>query len=310
MIHITDEEIDALERTGGRPIAHLRIALAELRGHRAYLKGLRGMAGKVLSPQQLESVRREWKAREETLLSEGGGIGTLAMIDINDIFTTFDHLLPLVLRGEPFRGRTVPVTRKLKHIRIDLLKPLETYGYVYGEERLQAAIEEVKRAFPERKLCIVRAYTLTAAPAPAPAEATRHARQYMLLHPEDCDPPHGLDMTPGGRDEEKVEDLVMAFTKDGFAAHKAALVGYPLNGRVQLLSGTHRHEAAKRAGIRLPVALVLRSDVEAAWGHPEAWARLIADVPVEELEQAEVKIGPPPPGIDERVDLTRDRLDT
>lgn len=45
----------------------------------------------------------------------------------------------------------------------------------------------------------------------------------------------------------------------------------------------------------------MRSDVEAAWGTPD-WARLIADVPVVELEAAEVR-QTPPAGLAERVDL-------
>jgi hypothetical protein len=51
--------------------------------------------------------------------------------------------------------------------------------------------------------------------------------------------------------------------------------------------------------------MVLRSDVEAAWG-TERWADLIRDVPVEDLEMAEVIEGREAPGLDERVDLSRD----
>ena len=45
----------------------------------------------------------------------------------------------------------------------------------------------------------------------------RFARQYVWLHPDDCDPPHGLDLAPGGRDALKVERLTEAFSRDGFA---------------------------------------------------------------------------------------------
>ena len=130
----------------------------------------------------------------------------------------------------------------------------------------------------------------------------RFARQYVLLHPDDCDPPHGLDLEPGSRDSIKVEWLTEAFARDGFDPKMPALVGYPLDGRVQLASGTHRHEAAKRAGIRLPVKMTLRSHVEATWGTP-AWQQLIEDLSVESLELAPVKEGGVPPGLDERVDL-------
>jgi predicted NAD-dependent protein-ADP-ribosyltransferase YbiA (DUF1768 family) len=134
----------------------------------------------------------------------------------------------------------------------------------------------------------------------------RFARQYILAHPDDCDPPHGLDLTPGSRDSLKVEALTEAFLKNGFDPNEPALVGYALNGRIQLLSGTHRHEAAKRAGILLPIKMHLRSVVEAAWGMPGWLEKLIVDVPVKDLEHAIVQDAGAPPGLDERVDLTRD----
>lgn len=132
----------------------------------------------------------------------------------------------------------------------------------------------------------------------------RYAKHYVLLDPSDCDPPHGLDLEPGSRDSIKVEFLTNCFLKDGFDPDQPALVGYPRDGRIQLLSGTHRHEAAKRANIKLPVTLKLRSIVEAAWGTP-AWDELIQDIPVKDLEHSPV-INAPPPGLDERVDLSRD----
>lgn len=71
---------------------------------------------------------------------------------------------------------------------------------------------------------------------------------------------------------------------------RSCLVGYPLDGKIQLLSGTHRHRAAELAGIQLPVTLWLRSDVERLWGTPD-WKKLIEDIPVRELEHAVVKEG-------------------
>ena len=133
----------------------------------------------------------------------------------------------------------------------------------------------------------------------------RFARQYILLHPDDCIPPHGLDLTDGSRDLIKVEYLEDLFRREGFDKTKSALVGYPCDGKVQLLSGTHRHEAAKRAGIMLPVAIGLRSVVEAKWGTP-AWDDLIKDIAVQDLECVEVKEGDAAPGLDERVNLLRD----
>ena len=130
----------------------------------------------------------------------------------------------------------------------------------------------------------------------------RLARHYILAHPTDCEPPHGLDLSPGSRDSIKVDMLTEAFVRDGFDPKMPALVGYPLNGRIQLLTGTHRRESADRAGIMLPVTMKLRSVVEAAWGTAE-WDQLILDIPVEDLELAPVQDPVPPPGLDERVDL-------
>lgn len=69
-----------------------------------------------------------------------------------------------------------------------------------------------------------------------------------------------------------------------------ALVGYPLDGRIQLLSGTHRHLAAKQAGILLPVTLWLRSDVEKMWG-TDLWPTVIKDISVRNLISVEIKEG-------------------
>jgi hypothetical protein len=94
--------------------------------------------------------------------------------------------------------------------------------------------------------------------------------------------------------------LEEAFRTQGFDPNEPALVGYPIDGRIQLLSGTHRHEAARRADIFLPVTLKLRSVVEGSWG-TERWENLIEDVPVKELEWAPVRESDWIPGLDERV---------
>lgn len=134
---------------------------------------------------------------------------------------------------------------------------------------------------------------------------TRYARLYIWVDPSDCDPPHGLDLEPGSRDSLKVEKLQQDFEQFGFDLDMPALVAYPNNGRIQLLSGTHRHEAAKRVGIKLPVHFIMRSLVEAKWGTDE-WANIIKDIPVRELECVEVPEHSEPVGIGERIDLTRD----
>ena len=102
------------------------------------------------------------------------------------------------------------------------------------------------------------------------------------VSPNDCYPPHGLDFKCT-HDSDKVHMLVKEF-RNGFDKSKPALIGYPLDNKIQLLSGTHRHEAAKRVGIALPVVLWLRSDIERSWGKLEKWIRIMEDIPVSELE--------------------------
>jgi len=103
------------------------------------------------------------------------------------------------------------------------------------------------------------------------------------VDPHDCDPPHGLDLTTA-HDADKVNMLAEAFSRSGFDKSKSALVGYPLAGRIQLLSGTHRHEAAKRTGTRLPVTLWLGSSIDEAWGDLDNWLRVMKDIAVADLE--------------------------
>lgn len=119
------------------------------------------------------------------------------------------------------------------------------------------------------------------------------------LDPSDCNPPHGLDLSPGSRDTLKVEDLESQFCESGFDKTKSALVGYPLEGKIQLLSGTHRHEAAVRAGIKLPVTLFLRSYVEAYWG-TEMWPTMLQDISVSELLSWDTGESLPPPTLIEQ----------
>ena len=121
------------------------------------------------------------------------------------------------------------------------------------------------------------------------SEGKRLASFIIWVSPDDCMPPHGLDMQRE-RDANKVKMLADAFWANGFDKNEPALVGYPLDGKIQLLTGTHRHEAAKLAGILLPIKMWLRSDVEEMWG-TELWDTVIKDIPVNELECAEVKEG-------------------
>lgn len=118
----------------------------------------------------------------------------------------------------------------------------------------------------------------------------RRARMLVWVNPNDCRPPHGLDLE-SKHDNEKVAYLTKCFQERGFSRNFPAMVGYVVDGKIQLLSGTHRHLAAIRAGIDIPVTLWLRSDVESTWG-TDLWSRVIADIPVYMLEMANVEEGP------------------
>jgi hypothetical protein len=133
---------------------------------------------------------------------------------------------------------------------------------------------------------------------------TQRITQIVLwVDPNDCAAPHSLDMD-SARDANKVGNLRQQFEKHGFDVNYPALVGYPLDGKIQLLSGTHRHLAAKQANVPLPVTLWLRSDIERMWG-TELWDTAIQDIPVKDLIQFTVKEGFRIPPYD-RVELTEE----
>lgn len=82
----------------------------------------------------------------------------------------------------------------------------------------------------------------------------------MLVHPNDCDAPHAVSRP------EQVIDLANEFVRNGWDKTKPKLIAYPYNGRLQLLSGTHRQAAAKLAEIDIPIVLVSYETVEKTWG--------------------------------------------
>lgn len=105
----------------------------------------------------------------------------------------------------------------------------------------------------------------------------------IWMDPEDCDPPHEV------RKHERLTPLVAEFATKGFDKSKPALIGYILNGRIQLLSGTHRHMSAKLTGIKIPVTLWLGSQIDQSWGTLEEWKKVMEDIPVEDLEEVNLE---------------------
>ena len=114
-------------------------------------------------------------------------------------------------------------------------------------------------------------------------------RCFIWISPDDCIAPHGLDLSDP-HDADKVEDLRKQFASAGFDLNQPALVGYPLDNKIQLLSRTHRHLAAKLADTKLPVTLWLRSDVERMWG-TELWTKVLEDIPVYKLMEWDIQDG-------------------
>jgi len=91
---------------------------------------------------------------------------------------------------------------------------------------------------------------------------------YMTASPNDCDPPHKVARP------EQVIDLANSFVENGWDTTKPRLVAYPLNGRIQLLSGSHRWAAAQLADIEIPLAIVSYEVVKDTWGTDE-WFQLM-----------------------------------
>ena len=92
--------------------------------------------------------------------------------------------------------------------------------------------------------------------------------EFVWATPKACDAPH-TPMHP-----EQVAVLAEAF-QQGWDCSKPALVGYRLDGRIQLLSGSHRHAAAAIVGLAVPVVVWPEKDVQEVWGDLTLWATIM-----------------------------------
>lgn len=90
------------------------------------------------------------------------------------------------------------------------------------------------------------------------------------LSPHNCVPPN-YSTRP-----ERLKELV-ADLKQGWNINRyPKLVGYELaNGRVQLISGTHRWAACNELKHRMPVVVFPRDVVFECWGIPDKWKELM-----------------------------------
>lgn len=81
--------------------------------------------------------------------------------------------------------------------------------------------------------------------------------------PKCLEPPHKVTRP------EQVDELVESMLKYGWKG--PPLVGYRLDGKVQLLTGTHRRAAAERINFAIPVVLRSWEEVKDAWGDLDKW---------------------------------------
>ena len=83
--------------------------------------------------------------------------------------------------------------------------------------------------------------------------------EFKWVPSEACNPPHRVSRP------EQVEQLRESISSKGWNGHY--LVGYQLNNRIQLLSGTHRHAAAAK----VPVVVWPESTIRESWGDLKKW---------------------------------------
>lgn len=90
------------------------------------------------------------------------------------------------------------------------------------------------------------------------------------VSPSLCDAPHRIVEC------ERLYNLIDAFLEGGWDLTKPCMIGYWLNDRIQLLSGSHRYEAAVRAKLeKVPVIVRTLSEVQDAYGDLDKWSLIM-----------------------------------
>jgi hypothetical protein len=90
-----------------------------------------------------------------------------------------------------------------------------------------------------------------------------------LVDPLSCIPPHRVSHW------EHVDELCASMEENGWLG--PSLVGYYWQGHLQLLSGTHRCQAAILAKPKMlvPVRIYDAWDVQMAWGNLDKWTEIM-----------------------------------
>lgn len=89
-----------------------------------------------------------------------------------------------------------------------------------------------------------------------------------LFDPVSLIPPHRITRP------EQVDELQESMLHVGWRGQP--LFGYPFEGGIQLLTGTHRRMAAIRAGLHVPVKVHSLSQVQDIWG-TDNWSTLFEE---------------------------------
>lgn len=95
----------------------------------------------------------------------------------------------------------------------------------------------------------------------------------VWLAPPDCDPPHPVTRSA------KLEALIRDLQQHGWRRGHPALLGYPLEDRVQLLTGAHRWAACVELQRLIPVDLMAHETVVLQWGDDD-WITLVNSPPL------------------------------
>lgn len=97
------------------------------------------------------------------------------------------------------------------------------------------------------------------------------------VEPASCLPPHRVTHPT------KLVELIKSISANGWNGQ--ALIGYPLDGELQLLSGSHRHEACRLLECRLPLVLHSYEFLRHLWG-TDKWIDLMNNAPVARMNKA------------------------
>lgn len=97
-------------------------------------------------------------------------------------------------------------------------------------------------------------------------------KNIVWIPPYQCAPPHKITH------KDKFLELVEQFKIIGWNLKEPALIGYPFNRGVQLISGSHRWAAAMIANILIPVKIHEYEYIYEIWGK-DGWLELIKNPP-------------------------------